>query len=150
MTTVTIAPSADFIPPDDWTEVSGHFRFYQTVTLDANGLGTIYFQPQSANQRWVMKNVIVSTNQPSAATVVPYATLAINTDQLATMSQGNAKGTSWGANNDQFTGAMDVGGADYLTVLFYPPPGASAGQIAMLSGITATAIALGTRYTRTG
>jgi hypothetical protein len=142
--------SADFEPPPDWSELRGQLKLNQSVALDATGSGVIFFQAGSANQRWVIRHVVVSTNQPATATVVPYATLALNTTSLSAMSQGNQRGTSWAANNDTFTGMMDVGQCDYLTVLFYPPPGATPAQIAALAGVQATAVATGTRYTRTG
>lgn len=140
--------SAGFVPPDSWTEISGQLRTSGSCVLSALGFGTITFQPTSANQRWVVSSVVVSTNQPSLATVIPYCTPALNTTDYTQMSQGNQWGTSWTGNNDTFSGDADVGQCDFLGVLFYPPPGATLAQVALLAGVTCTAIVSGTRYTR--
>lgn len=142
--------TAAFVPPDHWTETASQLRQSGTVTLDATGSGTIQFTPNNANQRWVVTSVVITTNQAAVATVVPYATLALNTNDIPTMSQGNQQGTSWAGNNDQFRGALDVGPCDNMSVLFYPPPGASPAQISALTGVIATAVVTGTRYTRRG
>lgn len=141
-------PVAGFIPPAHWTEIAGLLHDSQTATLSSAGLATLIFTPNSGNQRWVLSNVLVSTNQAATATVVPYATLALNTTAFSTMSPGNARGTSWAGNNDQFRGYLDVGPCEFCSLLFYPPPGATAGQIAALAGVTATVVISGTRYTR--
>lgn len=140
--------TAGFIPPDHWTETAGQLKTSSSVTLGAAGSGSLQFTPGNANQRWVVALVLVTTNQSATAVVVPYSTLALNTNDIATMSQGNQQGTSWAGNNDQFRGALDVGPCDNMTVLFYPPPGSSPAQIAALDGVTATAVVTGTRYTR--
>jgi hypothetical protein len=140
--------TAGFIPPPAWTETAGILRTSASVTLNAAGEGTVSFTPDSANQRWVLSQITVSTNQDATAVVVPYATLALNTNNITTMSQGNQRGTSWAGNNDQFTGALDVGPCDFVSMVFYPPPGSTSGQIAALAGVIATAIVTGTKYTR--
>jgi hypothetical protein len=140
--------TAGFVPPGHWTETAGQLKTSQSVVLNAAGTGALSFDPDHANQRWVVTNVTVSTNQASTAVVIPYATLAMNTVDITSMSQGNQRGTSWTGNNDQFKGALDVGPCDFMSVLFYPPPGATAGQIAALAGVIATAVVTGTRYTR--
>jgi len=139
---------AAFVPPSHWVEAASQLRRSMSVTLDSAGKGTVQFTPDSANQRWVITSVQVGTNQAAVATVVPYATLALNTSDITTMSQGNQQGTSWAGNNDQFRGALDVGPCDNVSVLFYPPPGSSGSQIAALAGVIATAVVTGTRYTR--
>lgn len=137
-----------FTPPAHWTESISQLRTSASVTLNASGTGTASFSPDSANQRWVLEEVIVSTNQAATATVVPYATLALNTGDITTMSQGNQRGTSWAGNNDTFTGELDVGPCDFVSVLFYPPPGSSPSQVTALAGVIATAVIKGTKYTR--
>jgi hypothetical protein len=140
--------TAGFVPPPNWTETATQLKTSASVTLDATGSGTVMFTPNNANQRWVVTTVVLSTNQAATATVVPYATLALNTNDITTMSQGNQQGTSWAGNNDQFRGALDVGPCDNMSVIFYPPPGATSGQIADLAGVIATAVVTGTKYTR--
>jgi hypothetical protein len=115
--------SAGFIPPDHWSETSSQLR-------------------------WVITSIVVSTNQSSVAQVVPYATLALNTTDFSQMSQGNQRGTTYSGNNDTYSSPLDVGPCDFASVLFYPPPGSSPSQIAQLSGVIATAVVLGTKYTR--
>lgn len=126
-------------------EVVGLLRKSGTVTLDAGGHGTLTFDPDNAHQRWEVTGVVVSTNQDATATTVPVATLAVNTVSYGTMSPGNQRGASWNGNQDTFRGQLDIGPADFLTVLFTPPAG-SAG--APLSGVVATAVVSGTKYTR--
>ena len=135
-------------PPDHWTETETQLKKYQSVTLNASGLGTIIFEPDNARQRWVVSSVVVTTNQSGVATTIPVATLAINTVSFATMSQGNQRGASWSGNQDTFAGILELGAADFLTVMFTPPPGSTGAQIATLSGVIASAIVTGTKYTR--
>jgi hypothetical protein len=138
--------TAGFIPPDHWGEVASQLGKNGSVTLDGNGKGAISFSPDNANQRWVVTTVIVNTNQPATATVVPYATGALNTTDISQMSPGNQLGTSYDGNNDTFGGQpFDVGPVDFYSVLFYPPPGQSGTPLA---GVIATAIVKGTKYTR--
>lgn len=139
---------AGFVPPPHWTEVASQLKTSGSATLNSGGTGTVSFSPDHANQRWVLRNVVVTTNQAATATVIPYATLALNTTDITQLSQGNQRGTSWTGNNDQFSGSLDVGPCDYVSVLFYPPPGATGSQIAALSGVIATAVITGTKYTR--
>jgi hypothetical protein len=118
------------------------------VKLDSNGNGVLTFDPSSARERWEFTSVVVSTSQAATATVVPVATVAKNTAVVSQLSQGNNRGASWSGNQDTFTGQIDISPADYLSVLFSPPPGATAGQIATLSGVIGYATVTGTRYTR--
>jgi hypothetical protein len=140
--------TAGFVPPASWAETAGRLKTSGSVTLDATGSGVLQFTPNNANQRWVVALVVITTDQDATATVVPYSTLALNTNDIDTMSQGNQQGTSWAGNNDQFRGALDVGPCDNMSVLFYPPPGSSPEQVAALDGVIATAVVTGTRYTR--
>lgn len=138
--------TAGFTPPDHWNEAAGQLRKSGSVTLDGNGKGSVTFSPDSANQRWVVTTVVVNTSQPASATLVPYATGALNTTDISQMSPGNQLGTTYDGNNDTFAGpAFDVGPCDFYSVLFYPPPGQSG---APLAGVTATAVITGTKYTR--
>lgn len=135
-------------PPTAWTELQLALKKTMQVTLNSAGNGVIIFDPDSANQRWVVDTVVVTTNQASTATTIPICTLAVNTVTAATMSPGNQFGTSWSGNNDTFSGSLDVGPCDFLSVLFAPPPGSTNAQIATLSGVIATAVVLGSKFTR--
>jgi hypothetical protein len=132
-------------PPSAWVESASQLKKSASVMLDANGNGVITFDPDSAHQRWVVEQVVVTTNQPASAVVVPVASLAINTVDLTTMSSGNQRGATWNGIQDTFTGNMDVGPCDFLTVLFNAPTGDDGTQIA---GVQANVIVTGTKYTR--
>jgi hypothetical protein len=116
-----------------------------TVTLDANGNGVITFDPDNARQRWEVTSLVSSTNQVAIATVVPVVTLAMNTPSLATMSQGNQRGSSWNGNQVTFQGEIDVGPCDFLSVIYSPPAGTVGTPLA---GIQATAVVTGSKFTR--
>jgi hypothetical protein len=139
--------TAGFTPPATWTEISTQLRKSGQVTLNAGGVGTLTFQPTSANQRWVVTLVSVSTNQNALATVIPYCTVALNTTDITQLSASNNLGASWDGNNDSFSTPFDVGPCDYFSVLWYPPPGQSGTP---LSGVIASALIAGTSYTRRG
>jgi len=126
-------------------EIEGELKKSGSVTLDASGTGVLIFDPDHANQRWEVTSVVVSTNQAATATVIPVATLALNTPVAATMSQGNQRGSTWSGNQDVFRGQIGVGPCDSLSVLFAPPPGALGTP---LSGVIASAVVQGTKYTR--
>ena len=137
-----------FTPPDHWTEIASQLRKSGSVTLDSNGKGYVSFSTDSANQRWVVDTVIVNTNQSATATLVPYATGALNTTDISQMSPGNQLGTTYDGNNDSFGApSFDLHPVDFYSVLWYPPPGQSG---AALAGVIATAVILGTKYTRRG
>ncbi len=144
------APAADFTPPAHWRELSAQFRTSVVATLDSTGSAVAFFESGSANQRLVMRAISVNTNQVATATVIPWVTVALNTTSLSTMSQSNQCGTTNYGLINTFRGNLDVGQCDYLAVLFYPPPGSSAGSIALLNGVKVTAVAFGTKYTRVG
>lgn len=130
------------------TETYGQLKKSGQVTLDANGNGVLYFTPDSARQRWEVSSVVVTTNQPSNASVVPQAQVALNTADLSTMSEGNGRGASWSGNQDTFQGNIDVGPCDYLTILFNAPPGSTPAQVAILAGVVASAVVTGSKFTR--
>jgi hypothetical protein len=132
-------------PPAAWVEVQSQLRKTGSVTLDANGNGVLTFDPSSARERWVVNSVVVSDNQSATSTVIPIATLALNTTALSTMSPGNQRGSTWSGNQDTFQGSMDVGPCDFLSVIFGPPPGTSGTSIA---GAICTAIVTGSKFTR--
>lgn len=121
-----------------------------SVVLDANGNGVLTFDPDNARQRWEVTTVDVTTNQAANATVVPIARLAKNTSDVGTLSQGNQRGATWSANQDTWTGLIKIGPPDYFSVLFSPPPGSTASQIAALAGVTCYAVVTGAKYTRRG
>jgi hypothetical protein len=118
------------------------------VVLNSSGQGVLTFDPSNARQRWAVKSVVVSTNQNATATVVPVATVCKNTTQVSQLSQANARGSSWSGNQDVFAGEIDISPADFLSVLFGPPAGATSPQIATLAGVVCYATVTGTRYTR--
>lgn len=127
------------------TEVSGQLKKSGQVKLDGNGNGVLIFDPDHANQRWVVDTVVVATNQAATAVVVPFVTLAENTVALGTLSAGNQRGATWNGNKETFTGSWDIGPCDFLAVIFSPPAGASG---APLSGVIASAVVSGTKYSR--
>ena len=132
------------------TEVEGQLRRSGQVVLNASGQGVLTFDPASARDRWEVQSVVVTTNQAATATVIPVATVARNTTAVGTLSQGNNLGQSWSGNQDTFSGKLDIGPCDFLSVLFGPPPGATGGQIATLSGVIGYVTVTGTRFTRRG
>ncbi len=129
-------------------EAQGQLLQAGQVTLDSSGSGVLTFDPANARQRWVVQSVVVRTSQAVTATVIPVATVAKNTTAASQLSQANSRGQSWSGNQDVFTGEVDISPADYLSVLFTPPPGATAGQVATLAGVIAYATVTGTKYTR--
>lgn len=130
------------------TEIEGRLVKSGSVKLNATGNGVITLDPENARQRWEVASVVVSTNQAATATVVPVATVAKNTLIASQLSQGNNGGQSWSGNQDVFAGKWDISPADYLSIIFAPPPGATGGQIAALSGVICYATITGTKYTR--
>lgn len=130
------------------TEVEGQLHRAGQVTLDSGGNGVLTFDPASARERWEVTSVVVKTNQAATATVVPVATVGKNTAIVSQLSQGNNRGQSWSGNQDVFAGQVDISAADYLSVLFSPPPGATSPQIAALAGVICYATVTGTRHTR--
>lgn len=127
------------------TEVQSLLRKSGQVTLDAAGNGVLTFDPDNASQRWAVDSVVVTTDQDATATVVPVATIALNTVALDTMSPGNQRGSSWSGNQDTFSGTVNVGPCDFLTVVFAPAPGQDGTQLA---GVIATAVITGAKFTR--
>lgn len=140
--------TAGFTPPPNWTETASQLRKSGQVTLDSGGHGVLTFETDSANQRWVITQIVINTNQPATATVVPQCTLALNTTDITQLSQANARGTSWSGNNDTFSASVDVGPMDFMSLLFFPPPGSTPTQISELAGVIAGATVQGTKYTR--
>jgi hypothetical protein len=132
-------------PPSHWVETESQLKKSGQVTLDANGLGTLTFDPSSARQRWLVTSVVVTTNQSSTSTEVPIVTLGLNSTALNTMSPGNQRGSTWSGNQDTFTGEVEVSSCDFLSVMFSPPPQQSGTPIA---GVICTAVVTGSIYTR--
>lgn len=126
-------------------EIEGLLKKSGQITLDANGNGVLIFDPDHANQRWEITQVVVKTNQNANASVVPFVQLALNTTDVTTMSDGNARGRSWNGNTETFTGTEHVGPCDFFSVIFMAPPGQSG---ASLSGVIGSAVVTGTKYTR--
>jgi hypothetical protein len=140
--------TAGFVPPGHWTETASQLRQSGQVKLNSAGVGVLSFNTDSANQRWVINYVTINTNQAATATVVPQCTLALNTTDNTQLSQANSRGTSWSGNNDTFNAQVDVGPCDFVSLMFFPPPGSTSAQIAMLAGVIAGATISGTKYTR--
>ena len=128
-------------------EITGELKKSGQVTLDSNGNGILFFDPDHANQRWEINSIVVATNQAATATTVPVVTLALNTTALSTLSAGNQRGATWNGNKETFTGTMHVGPCDFLSVIFAPPTGQSGTP---LSGVIASAVVSGTKFTRRG
>jgi len=126
-------------------EIQGQLRASGSVKLNASGNGVIILGPDNARQRWEVTSVVVSTNQNANATVVPVATVALNTVDITQLAAGNNLGQSWSGNQDTFAGKIDVGPADNLAIGFSPAPGQSGSA---LSGVIASAVITGTKFTR--
>lgn len=132
-------------PPKHWDESQAQLIKSGTVTLNSSGQGTIYFDPDTARQRWVVTGVQVTTNQAFNAGTVPTVNLALNSNDITTMSDGNRRGASWSGNQDSWTGEIDVGPADFLSVIFTPPTGQAGTS---LSGVICKAVVTGVKYNR--
>lgn len=132
--------------PGNWVETVSMLRKSGSVVLAADGTGVITLDPENANQRWEVTNVIVSTNQPGTATTIPMVTIALDTVTVATLASYNQEGSTWSGNQDQWSGGtIDVGPCNYLSICFAPVPGASGTPLA---GVLAQARIRGTKYTR--
>jgi hypothetical protein len=132
-------------PPDHWQEMQSQLKKSGTVVLNASGQGTIYFTPDSARQRWVINQVVVTTNQAFNAGTVPTVTLALNSNDITTMSDGNNLGQTWSGNQDTYSGEQDVGPCDNFCVIFSPPSGQSGSS---MSGVICGARLMGVKYSR--
>lgn len=130
------------------TEIEGRLVKSGSVTLSSAGSGVITLDPENARQRWEVTSIVVSTNQSATATVVPVATVAKNTVVASQLSQGNNGGQSWSGNQDTFAGKWEISPADYLSVIFAAPPGATAPQIAALAGVICYVTVTGSKFTR--
>ncbi len=142
--------TAGWSPPAHWTETASQLRVSGNCILDSSGNGAITFSPDNANQRWVVTSVLNATNQPQVSLVIPYCTLALNTINISQLSQGNQRGSTYNGQQNSFSGSMDIGPCDFVSALFYPPPGSTAAQIAVLVGVEANVVVIGTKYTRRG
>jgi hypothetical protein len=132
-------------PPDHWKEDQAQLKKSGVVTLNASGQGTIYFDPDTARQRWVVNTVIVTTNQAFSAGTVPTVNLALNSNDVTTMSDGNQRGATWSGNQDTWSGEIDVGPADFLSIIFSPPAGQSGTS---LNGVICNAVVTGVKFNR--
>ncbi len=117
-------------------ETAGQLHQGGSVTLDANGNGTVTLIPYNANQRWEVTQINVSTSQAPTAIPVPTAEVFVNTS----LSRVNSRGASWSGNQDTYEGLVKVGPCDTLNVVF------SAG----IPGTVASVTVEGTYYTRRG
>lgn len=128
-------------------DIEGLLKKSGQVILNGSGLGTLTFSTDHANQRWEVDSVVISTNQSATAIVVPFVTLAENTTVLSQLSAGNQRGATWNGNQQTFRGLWHMGPMDFLSVMFSPPTGASG---APLSGVVASAVVSGKKFTRRG
>lgn len=133
------------MPPPEWVETQAQLKKSGKVVLNASGNGTITFDPDTARQRWVVNTVIVSTNQAFSAGTVPTVTLALNANDIVTMSDGNQLGSTWSGNQDTYRGEIDVSPADFLSVIFAPAQGQTGTSMA---GAICTAVITGVKYNR--
>ena len=133
------------MPPAHWVESQSQLKKSGVVTLNASGQGTIYFTPDSARQRWVINQVVVTSNQAFSAGTVPTVTLGLNSNDITTMSDGNNVGQTWSGNQDTYTGEQDVGPCDNFSVIFSPPAGMAGTS---LNGVICTALITGVKYNR--
>ena len=132
-------------PPSHWTEVQSILKKSGNVTLNSSGEGTIYFTPDSARQRWVVSSIVVKTSQDFNAGTVPTVTIALNANDVTTMSDGNNLGNTWSGNQDTYQGEVDLGPCDNLSILFAPPTGQDGTS---LDGVNCTAVVTGVKYSR--
>lgn len=136
---------APWTPPQHWTESEAQLKKSGNVTLNSAGQGTIYFDPDSARQRWVVNTIVVTTNQAFNAGTVPTVDVALNSNDITTMSDGNRRGATWSGNQDTYEGHIDVGSGDFLSIIFGPPAGQSGTSLA---GVICTAVVTGVKYNR--
>lgn len=132
-------------PPPEWVETQAQLKKSGSVRLSASGQGTIYFDPDTARQRWVVSTIIVSTNQAFSAGTVPTVTVGLNGNDITTMSDGNQLGSTWSGNQDTYRGEIDVGPCDFLSIIFAPATGQSGTS---MSGVICTANITGVKYNR--
>lgn len=132
-------------PPQHWQESQSQLKKSATVTLNSSGQGTVYFSADSARQRFVVNSIVVRTNQAFNAGTVPTVDVALNSNDVLTMSDGNRLGATWSGNQDTWEGEIDVGPCDNLSVIFGPPSGQAGTS---LVGVICTAVITGVKYTR--
>jgi len=132
-------------PPSEWVETQAQLKKSGHVTLNASGQGTIYFDPDTARQRWVVNTIVVSTNQAFSAGTVPTVTVGLNGNDITTMSDGNQLGSTWSGNQDTYRGEIDVGPCDFLSIIFAPATGQSGTS---MSGAICNAVITGVKYNR--
>jgi hypothetical protein len=92
----------------------GDLKRAGSVTLDANGNGTITFIPHNAQQSWEVTYIAASTNQSPTATVVPQVESFVN----GVLDRCNSRGASWAGNQTSFSGLIKVGSCDNLNIVF--------------------------------
>jgi hypothetical protein len=115
-------------------ELTAQLKKTGSVILDASGNGTLYFDPDNANQRWEVTGIVVSTNQ-GMVTPYPVATVYVGPET----SPGNSQGATASGNQDTFgSGCIDVGNADQLAIVW----------TGGVPGTRAFAQLSGTKYTR--
>ena len=119
-------------------ENQGQLHRSGSVTLDANGNGTITVMPDNARQRWEVRRIAVSTNQSATATNIPVVQPFVND----VLSQAAARGASWSGNQDILDTLIHVGPCDVLNLVFSPGPGGAA------PGVIASATFEGDYFTR--
>jgi hypothetical protein len=114
----------------DWQKI-GPRRKRASVTLDGSGNGSVSFDVDSANHKWIITDIVLATSQAQTTSPYPTATTYLTGQQI-----GVSEGASWIANQDVLQGSLELGPCDSLVIAF---TGGVAGSVA-------TAIAEGDNY----
>lgn len=94
-------------------EPQGSVRRRKAVILDGSGNGEVTFGVDySANHKWEIADIIVSTSQSSTTPPYPTATVYLGGQQA-----GVSEGATWTGNQDVLRGQMSMT-LDELTVAF--------------------------------
>lgn len=115
-----------------WRQLEGTLRRSGSVVLDGNGDGSVTFAVFTANHRWVIRTLVVSTSQAQTSAPYPQVVAYLGQNEQAARSEGG----SWLGNQVTMRGDIDMDEGEDLTVAF-------TGGVA---GTTATAVIEGDSY----
>ena len=101
------------------------------ATAGTTGNGSVGFDADSGNHKWVIEDIVVATSQAQNTAPYPTATAYLTGQQV-----GVSEGASWIGNQDTMRGQVEIGPCETLTVAF------SGG----VPGSVATAIAEGDSF----
>ncbi len=101
---------------------SGEVSRAKQVTLDGSGDGLLNFSVYSANERWIIEAVVVSTTQPQTTTPYPTVTLFEGFVPFGVKQQALAISASWIGNQDVLRGRFVMDAGMDLTVQFAGGP----------------------------